>query len=203
MGDVVRSRQQPGAAFMRQFKNLVAGCNETLSQDLLSPLTITLGDEFQGIARSLPAALDAILWLEEKILESRLKFKLRYVVHHGRIDTPINRAIAYEMVGPGLTAARELLTGKKRGRPRARVDLPARDKLARQLNRLLAVLLSLKDDWKVKDYGLVLDMLGQENDSEVARLHAKDRSQIWRRRKTLHVEDYRTLKAAILEMAAG
>ena len=84
--------------------------NQKLEHDIISPYTVTLGDEFQGIATSLHAVIEAIFYMEETILRKRLEFKVRYVAVHGEIDTPINRLKAHTMMGPGLTKAREVLT---------------------------------------------------------------------------------------------
>lgn len=45
--------------------------------------------------------------------QKRYHFKLHYVGHYGEIQTPINREIAYEMMGPGLTQARALKLGTR------------------------------------------------------------------------------------------
>ena len=126
MGDVVASRRVDAREMRRHLKSLVSSCNSDLKALILSPYTITLGDEFQGIATSLRAIAESIFYFEETRIKNQYHFKLRYVGHYGEIQTSINREIAYEMMGPGLTRTRALLTDKRRGRPRLIFDLPVR-----------------------------------------------------------------------------
>ena len=52
MADVVKSRDQEPVAMMQAFHSLVRDLNTSFGCRLLSPLTITLGDEFQGVPDS-------------------------------------------------------------------------------------------------------------------------------------------------------
>jgi len=185
---------------MEAFTQLVAGCNQELGSEILSPYTITLGDEFQGVAASLGAALRTIFCLEEESLRAQLAFRLRYVVHYGEIDSPLNPVRAHAMVGPGLTTARKLLGRKRKKRWRFLFELDD-SFLARQLNRIFVVIQSIEARWKPEDYVFIADMLANENNSEVASLHEKNRGQIWKRRKHLQIEDYRALKNVSLDLA--
>jgi len=126
-------------------------------------------------------------------------FKIRYVAVHGEIDTPLNRLKAHAMMGPGLTKAREMLTEKRRGEARFRFDLPDADIMG-QLNRLFLVLDGLTDRWDVADALLILDMLANTHNEEVGVKHGKNRTQIWKRRKHLLIEEYRALKETITEL---
>jgi len=57
MGDVIGSRGFDATKLRRQLKSLLSACNGDLKTEILSPYTTTLGDEFQGIAMSLHAAV--------------------------------------------------------------------------------------------------------------------------------------------------
>lgn len=201
MGDVIDSRRQDAGALRRALKELVARCNQERRCDILSPYTITLGDEFQGVGRSLRGCIRCIFFFEDARLENPHPFKFHYVVHLGEIQTPINPDIAYEMMGPGLAKARELLTDKSRDRPRFWFDLPD-PKLTHNLNRLFSVLEKLDARWKLEDYPLIFDMLRESNNEEVATMHGKNRSQIWKRRSTLLVDEYSALRDVVLDLAA-
>ena len=61
-------------------------------------MTITLGDEFQGVIDSTENAIKVIFEIEEEIINNNQDLKLRYVINKGKIDTPINKNIAYEML---------------------------------------------------------------------------------------------------------
>jgi hypothetical protein len=205
MGDIIGSRTYAGRELMRQFRRLVSDCNGHFGDHLLSPYTITLGDEFQGIPDSLRSGVETLLYLIEKSLRNGVPFRLRYVVHHGAIDTPLNRKVAHGMVGAGLTRSRQLLgdlTSRERGRPRVHFELPHAG-LSDMLNRLFAVMVSLTQDWKKKDIAVAFAMLDDPRDADVAARLRKTRSQIWKRRRSLHIEDYRALRLTVRELAEG
>nr|VFK12310.1 MAG: SatD family (SatD) [Candidatus Kentron sp. LPFa] len=199
MGDIIRSRAYEAVKLRQEFLQLIDSCNETLRDGILSPYTVTLGDEFQGVASSLGKVIDAIFHMEETSLSHVLPFKIRYVAVYGHIDTPINRIKAYTMMGPGLTKAREILTDKGKGRPRFCFVLDDAH-LANQLNRLFSVIGGLIERWHTQDASLVLDMLHNTSNKEVGVIYAKNRSQIWKRRRHLLIEEYRSLKESIAEM---
>lgn len=189
MADVVRSMSYDGNELMGEFKRIVEECNDAHKDILLSPFTITLGDEFQGVAASLSAAVDAILFLEDRTLTVQPAFSLRYVLVYGAIDTPINPIIAHGMVGPGLASAREMLTNKRRGRPRFQVDVGA-DSCSEELRTVFRLLELLSRHWKEKDYILIRELLWNSDDKAIALRFGKTASQIWKRRKTLQIEEY-------------
>ena len=199
MGDVIGSSKHDARHLRREFIGLVSSCNKKLKHDIISPYTVTLGDEFQGIATSLHALIEAIFYMEETILRKGLAFKIRYVTVHGAIDTPINRLKAHTMMGAGLTKARKILTDKSRGEPRFRFDLPDAYTM-NQLSRLFLVLDGLTRRWDTGDGLLIFDMLANPHNEKVGVMHGKNRTQIWKRRRHLLIEEYRALKEAIMEL---
>jgi len=199
MGDIVESSKYDAGKLRQDFMRLVNSCNESLGQSVISPYTVTLGDEFQGVAASLRATLESIFCMEEASLRKGLDFKIRYVALHGEIDTPINRLKAHAMMGSGLTRAREMLNDKRRGQPRFRFDLVDAH-VMKQLNRLFLVYDGLIGRWDKEDGVLILDMLTDSNNETVGQKHDKNRSQIWKRRKNLLIEECRALKATILDL---
>ena len=199
MGDIIRSSGYEARQLLREFLGLIDSCNKTLEGDILSPYTVTLGDEFQGVASSLRTVIESIFHMEETALREGLLFKIRYVAVLGPIDTPLNRLKAHAMMGAGLTKARNILTDRGRDERRFRFDLED-TYLTDQLNRLFVVVDGLTERWDVGDALLILDMLRNANNAAVGSLHGKNRSQIWKRRKHLLIEEYRALKETIMEM---
>lgn len=196
MGDVVRSSDYESEKLGKTLKKLVHSANKDLRKKTLSPYTVTLGDEFQGVTKSLESGIETLFYFEEERLAKELDFKLHYVLHFGKIDTEINRETSYGMLGEGLTEARKKLTAKKRDRRRFNFSLEQKDQ-SEQLNRLFEVLDSITEKWKPDDFALILDMIRNDNDQEVGEKHGKDRSQIYRRRKTLMIHEYNLLKESI------
>jgi hypothetical protein len=193
MGDVVNSSDYDGEVLSKGLKELVESTNKKFSKDILSPLTITLGDEFQGVLNSVSTGIDLLFHLEEELLKAEPDFKLHYVLLLGEIETEINPDIAYEMMGKGLTEARKMLSSKKRNRKRFRFKLQNKEQ-TEQLSKIFEVLDTIILNWKKEDYPLILDMINNDNNSEVGDLHDKNRDQIWKRRKTLMINEYNLLK---------
>ncbi|MFY0697222.1 MAG: hypothetical protein JXR11_05175 [Balneola sp.] len=193
MGDVVNSSDYDGEVLSKGLKELVESTNKKFGKAILSPLTITLGDEFQGILSSVSSGIDLLFHLEEELLIKEPDFKLHYVLLLGEIETEINPDIAYEMMGKGLTEARKMLSSKRRSRKRFRFKLQNKEQ-TEQLSRIFEVLDTIILNWKKEDYPLILDMINNDNNSEVGELHDKNRDQIWKRRKTLMINEYNLLK---------
>ena len=202
MADIIGSRKVEQSKLMKGFKNVVANANKNLEQQLLSPLTITLGDEFQSVAKSLSSALDTVLYLEELIIKSKEDFKLRYVLLEGAIETPINSQIAYGMLGSGLTEARETLVRSKKQKTRFNITLNDQE-LEKALTDAFLVLQRIIDKWKVeKDYYIVAEFLANKDYKRVAADLEKERSLIWKREKSLGIEEYFALKDVIHYLAS-
>ena len=197
MADIIRSRDADQGRLMTDFKEIVSKVNHSFRDRLLSPVTITLGDEFQGVVRDLSSALAIILQLEEIIIRSGKNFKLRYVLAEGKIETAINTKIAYEMLGSGLSEARETLAELKKMKARFYVML--QDKAhGEAINNVFIVLQNIIDTWKIKkDYYIVAKFLEHKDYKKVATELNKERSLIWKRERSLNLADYFALKEVI------
>ena len=114
MGDLVRSERAPAPERLHaRFNAEVEACNAAHGAALASPLTITLGDEFQGLARSLGQAAPIVRGLRLALMRAGLD--CRFVIGRVEIRTALNREKAWNMMGPGLGRAREKLNQKKAG----------------------------------------------------------------------------------------
>lgn len=200
MGDIVGSSSYEASKLRSEFMRIVSSCNRALKRQILSPYTVTLGDEFQGVARSLRGLLEAIFYLEEISLQKRSTFKIRYVGLYGEIDTSINRMRAHGMMGAGLARARELLTAKRRTKPRFQFELPD-PRMTKELNRLFTAIDGIMGRWDPEDGPLIHDMIANKNNVEVGERHQKNRTQIWKRRKNMLIEEFRALRAVVLDLA--
>lgn len=112
MGDLVQSERAPSAIDLhRHFNTAIARANQVHGATLASPLTITLGDEFQGLTKSLTVAAaiarDIRLWLLDDAIECR------FVIGLIELTTPLNTSAAWNMMGPGLSTARNKLNQKR------------------------------------------------------------------------------------------
>ncbi len=200
MGDVVDSSNKDQHKLASELADLVGFMNRKYETEILSPYTITLGDEFQGLTQSVKGGIDTLLDFEEESIKRKLDFKLHYVFLRGSIETEINPKVAHGMMGEGLTRARSILTEKKRGRKRFRLELE--NQSLNKLEYLFEVIDGITSQWKLSDFPLIYDMIQNSNDAEVGDKHDKDRSLIWRRRNTLMIKEYVLLKSYIKEFVA-
>ena len=197
MADIINSGKKEQKPLMEDFKNLIAEINQIYKADILSPLTITLGDEFQGVIKNLAASIQIILTLEENSIHNKLNFKLRYVLNQGEIETPVNEKIAYEMLGSGLTEARLKLNDSKYKKFRFNIAI---DDVLQQsiLNDAFIIFENITDKWSLKnDYELASNFIQFKDYKIVSEKMNKTRSLIWKREKTLHMESYNAAKNII------
>jgi hypothetical protein len=196
MADIIGSRKKNSNLMMKDFCKLIAKINIGYQNNFLSPLTITLGDEFQSVVKSLSAGIEIIFAIEEVILEREMDFKLRYVLYFGSIDTKVNRKIAYGMFGAGLTESRHLLEGNKTKRSRFLISTDKND-LSEKLMLALGMLQSILDGWSLKERRIVKEFLLYDDYKKIAKRLKKDVSLLWRRRKSLKIEEFQMIKKLI------
>ncbi|MBM2293398.1 hypothetical protein JQX09_15315 [Sulfitobacter pseudonitzschiae] len=112
MGDLVRSESSlPVELLHAGFNQAVDRQNLEHAASLISPLTITLGDEFQGLTHTLTQAIEIVRGLRLALLAEEID--CRFVVGTVEIKSPINSSKAWNMMGPGLARARNKLNQKK------------------------------------------------------------------------------------------
>ncbi|WP_262507147.1 SatD family protein [Sphingobacterium sp. IITKGP-BTPF85] len=193
--DWKRSKNQ--ALLMQNFKETVSKINHDYENSLLSPLTITLGDEFQGLTKDLETALNIIIALEEEIIIQGFDFQLRYVLIYGDIETNINKRIAYEMLGEGLRDARYKLNSMKTNSQRFYIQIGDIN-LDSLLNNTFLIFENIIDKWNPeKDYNLISAFIKFNDYKIVAEKINKTRSQIWKREKTLNISSYEATKTIL------
>jgi len=200
MGDVTASSRREAGRVRDWLAGVVATINDTQADDIRSPLTVTLGDEFQGVVASAEAAMRIVFALDALCLEADPPIDLHYVILEGGIETPINPDIAHGMLGPGLTRARQLLTEKptqKRRRTRCTIELGDVTLTAAAADILLA-LEGLLARWNDVERPYAAVLLEEPDDSVAADRLDRDRTSVYRRRRTLLVEEYRALQSALL-----
>ena len=199
MADIIGSSKRAGKELMMQFKQLTDSVKRKHTKRFLSPITITLGDEFQSVVKSVEDAMAVVVELEEKIIELNFEFKLRYSIYEGEIDTPINKEVAYGMLGEALTKARATLDDMK-SKKYERFFISLIDKKqAEIIQNYFLLYISFIDAWKASDYPLVYAFIDKDNYREVAKIFDKDDSQMWKRNKSLHIREYLAIRNLILK----
>jgi len=197
MADIIGSSKKKATALMKCFRETVEKVNRINKDSILSPLTITLGDEFQGIAKTPEAAMQVVFSVEKLARQSKVPFKLRVVVHEGRIDTKINRQKAYEMLGPGLSEARERLTSMKTSRGRFQISLKD-EALSTKLSLGMSVYQGIVDQWTPAQLKVVNAFEVKSDYRDVAKLVKRDPTVIWKRKRSLMIEEYNNIMKLIM-----
>jgi hypothetical protein len=197
MADIIGSTQQKSKSLMVDFKESVAYVNRSNKRHILSPLTITLGDEFQGVVKDVQAAFKVLFDLEVVVMSLKRSFKLRYVIQEGKIETKLNRTRAHEMLGPGLTVARRQLNAMKSSKTRFKIALKD-PVLSTQLSLVMNSYQGITDQWTPAQQKVVVAFLEEQLDyRKVAEKLKKDPTSMWRRKKTLLIEEVDSLKKLI------
>ncbi len=200
MADIISSRHiHKNDDFMHQFKALVKLANTEFAHHIISPLTITLGDEFQGIVNSTKTLFDLLFFLEEQIIEAHYPYGLRYSLVFGEIETEINKEIAYEMYGPGLTRAREALTTAKETGDNYFIAI--NEHLDDQLRLCMKLYQSIKSEWKLSEFEIVSAFLKHKDYKDLKRIGLyKTRSGAWKKGKSLRIDEYNIVKQLVFQI---
>lgn len=114
MGDLIGSeRARSVTAIHRAFNKAIDTANKSHAESIASPLTITLGDEFQGLLSTLTHAWGVASELRLRLLLANVS--CRFVIGAAQLETPLNRKEAWNMMGNGLAEARDKLNDKRTG----------------------------------------------------------------------------------------
>lgn len=154
MGDLVKSEAAPSAeALHRLFNDAVNEANAAFADQLASPLTITLGDEFQGLTETLEAGMTIIRHIRWSLLERDVE--CRFVIGLVSLASPVNADKAWNMMGPGLAAAREKLE-QKRAPNAYRFSLADHPTLENLMESLGLALTDIEADWTARQREVML-----------------------------------------------
>ncbi len=200
MADIVGSSKRKGKALMADFKVAVAWINKMDRHHIASPLTITLGDEFQAVVKNADGALQIIFDLEQYLMRLKNPFKLRFIIHEGEIETRLNRKIAYEMLGPGLTQARDGLVALKSSRSRFKINLKD-EAVSAKLTLGMIIYQGIVDRWTPAQQKVVSAFWEELSDyKKVAKKLKRDPTVMWKRKRSLMIDEINSLKKLILLM---
>lgn len=144
IGDIIASSSLDGRAKVQ--KRFEAACRalngEAEALGILSPLTITLGDEFQAVFSRPDSIWECLFRLEAALDPVQIRFSLGA----GTISTALNRNNALGMDGPAFHAARNGMSVLKQEAGRYRVSgLVNNDVL---INGTLAYIAHHREKWK-------------------------------------------------------
>lgn len=163
IGDLVASRQAPDRAeLQRKLAATLASLNRD-GRGLVSPYTVTLGDEFQAVYREATPIFQHMF----AILGALYPVGVRFAWSIGEITTEINSHSALGMDGPAFYAARDAITSLKgRDEVCSIAGLPAdRQPLAGAALRVVSHLLGR---WKRSRFLVMEDLLADRKVQDIA-----------------------------------
>ena len=106
IGDIIKSRKLSNRYEVQQtFAMAVSEAQTTYGGELVSPITLTIGDEFQSVMKKARDLFKIVDDLETQMLP----VQLRHGFGIGKIDTEINEQFSIGMDGPAFHRAREAL----------------------------------------------------------------------------------------------
>jgi len=197
MGDVVSSETYNQKLLQKKFAGVIAQLNKKHSRKILSPLTITLGDEFQGIVKDLASGIEIILDAQNICIHEKAGFQIRFVLNYGIIETPINNEIAYGMLGRGLSDTREMINSLKKRQVRYMIST---GDLKMEMAFLNAFILyqTIVDQWdSPKDLALVSEFIKHKDYKTVAEKLNHTASMTWKREKSLMIKEFFAIEKLI------
>lgn len=110
IADIVGSRRVPDRGkLQRDLNDRLTEINKASNTSLISPYTITLGDEFQAVYKDFSSVFRDISGIVWAVFPNRIRFSLG----RGILTTEINSNSATGMDGPAFYSARNQLTSLK------------------------------------------------------------------------------------------
>ncbi len=194
IGDLVHSREAKNrGALQKQLQATLASLNERHREELLSPLTLTLGDEFQALFSRADGLWRVVAQLQAALhpVEVRFGFGL------GEIVTEINPDEALGMDGPAFHRARDAITQAREEEIHYRIQGLAEGDLA---NHSLALVSRLQGKWKQHRFRVLARYLEREPVADIAKALNISQVAVY---KNIHDGYLETLEGIMEDIARG
>lgn len=203
MGDIVGSEAADDVdALHRRFNFEVNAANSWFKPQLISPLTITLGDEFQGLLTSLDAAILLARAMRHAMLSKDIE--CRVAIGVASIPMPVNPERAWNMMGPGLAATREKLADKA-APARYRFHLPGEPVVETLLDAVAASLTAIEARWTPTQLHDISQSIGGAAAEDIAQRRNVGVHTVYKVRRTgeydLYSQQWQAVRAALASLA--
>ncbi len=158
IADIVLSREIPDRSrFQRHLKKTVATVSAR-HPELLSPYTVTLGDEFQAVYKRADRVFRDFCLLQRMLCPHRIRFAIGV----GALTTPLNPRMSIGMDGPAFHLARQGMEELKQSGSLLRVTM-AGDERSAWVNPTLDLLSRMTAGWKQNRVEVLQRMLDGED----------------------------------------
>jgi len=166
IADIIESKSiEDRSAFQSDLKELLSKINKN-SDSLVSPYTVTLGDEFQAVYKNIKTIFSDIF----KILDGLYPVRIRFSICYGEISTEINNQSSIGMDGPAFYTAREGINNLKN------IDYSIVQFYGNKIiyesliNKSLKLSLSIMSDWKKNTFRIFEGLYRNMTIKEIAQL---------------------------------
>lgn len=189
---------RPEASEIKQFINFIQSIISKKLDLLYSISMFNLNKEFECALASLKAGFELIFTMEEALLMKERPFILQYVITYGDIEVPRRKSMFRGIVGHGLLRA-DIRMQKLRDSRDDRFNVEIKDLVeSSYLTKLFSLYQMVSDSWGRKDFKLAAMLIMFWDYVSIAKDLDKDPSLIWKRRKSLNIQQYNTIKDLIL-----
>lgn len=169
IGDVISSKKvKKRKDLQNKLQNIFTNLNAPNQHNhLISPYTITLGDEFQAVYKK----ADSLLLDSINILEKTFPQKIRFSFGIGEISTDINREQSIGMDGSAFYSAREGILHLKNQRGNYRFNIYGLEDAEQEklFNNTLYMYSNLLDQWNKNRYFILRSTMEGKSVKEIAK----------------------------------
>ncbi len=186
IADIVNSKE---ISNREMFQDVLSNCLNEINQDskhIISPYTITLGDEFQVIYKNNNNLINDLF----KILLNSFLVKIRFSIGFGDISTKINYEQSIGMDGPAFHIAREGLNEMKSvdySIIQVFSDLSQDEKFINETLRLAMIMMS---DWKKNTFVIFNELLNNKSVNDILPLLNISERAVYKIIKTNNLREY-------------
>ena len=186
IADIIESKKiEERKEFQDSLKTCLDGINQN-SQYIISPYTITLGDEFQAIYEYKANPIEDIL----NILLNSYPVKIRFSFGLGTITTAINHENSLGMDGPAFHVARKGLIAMK-NIDYSHIQLFGEDSHNVEfINKTLMISMSVMSDWKRNTLMIFNELLNHNTVNDMLPLLDISKRSIYKSIKTNKLREY-------------
>lgn len=176
IGDFVQSRNLDNRReVQRGFASVCAELNKERDRlGLVSPLTITLGDEFQAVFGNVGRLWECIVRIEAAMEPAAIRF----AVGLGIISTDIQRDTALGMDGPAFHAARAAMEQLKKGDARYRLGGLIKDEVF--INSALELIAHNREKWRTPRVVTLANILQGKTVKEISQVTGSTEQAVYR-----------------------
>lgn len=190
IGDLVDSRSISGKARRSAFQKNLRTLFEAIGHDagLVSPYTITLGDEFQAVYRHAGGLFRHLFRIRASIMPVRVRFSVAL----GPLDTAINPEQAIGMDGPAFHLARDAMEELKADPGILRLSAPG-DRLPAIAAPLIELLAAETESWNSNRLSIMHGLLAGRTVDDLAGDLAISMSALYKNVRTARLETWNQL----------